>query len=133
MPLVYRFENTWGRGPWTGGGSYAYDDNHKCRDKMHSCNDMSTPSDPSEGAVHDHWGDGTLGGLTFGFTSLKQLKKAFPSGLGRAAMAGAGQSLKVFEVPDAFLSASPSQCVFNPEKARYVKTLDLKTLKPLEV
>jgi hypothetical protein len=129
--LVYRFENDKGQGPWWGNAVTAYDRHQRTRDKYHSCGDMPAPSSRLEGAVHDHWSAGSLRGFIFGFASLDQLKAAFRSGVGRAAMGAVGQRLKVFEVPDGAVFTSPAQCIFERGDAVQVGELDLRTLKPL--
>lgn len=132
MITVYRFENSEGLGPWTGGAAYTYDQNQRTRDKWHTCYNLPAPSDHTEGRVFDHWNDGSLGHFIFGFTSLRQLRKAFRSGVGREAMAREhGQMLNVYLVSPEAVFSSRSQAIFLPTYAMKVGSLDPRTLKPI--
>lgn len=132
MPLVYRFENSQGEGPWSGRASCLYDvAAAKTNGREHSCYDMPCLHDVVEEGkpAHRHFQQYGVVGYRFGFTSKAQLKRAFPSSVGRAAMGEAGQVLKVYEVPERVLLRGAAQCIFKKEHARLVGTLDMKTLK----
>lgn len=134
MTIVYRFENSDGAGPWTGDASYIYDDAAQpTMGEGHSCDAMpSLHSHEEQGRpAHDHYMRRGVDGYHFGFTSKDQLRRAFPSSVGRAAMGKYGQILKVYDVPPAALLRGAAQCIFKKDQATLLATLDIKTLKEI--
>lgn len=132
--IVYRFQNDKAQGPWTGNASEVYDQHQRTRNKRHSCGDMPAPFDMAElgTQLHNHCKQFGVGHWHFGFTSLAQLRQAFPSSVGRLAMGQVGQRLMAFEVRRDFMMRGAAQCIFDPAHATYQFDLDLKTLKYLD-
>lgn len=128
---VYRFENEQQLGPFSGRGVNEYMDAQQVGE-WHSPYDMPCLWDARErgSEAHDHYATYGLGDLKFGFASLAQLRAAFPSGVGRAAMRTAGQRLVVYEVPKDAVFKGNAQVIFDPDRAERAGERDLKTLKP---
>jgi hypothetical protein len=130
---IFRFEDEQGFGPWRGWGADAYDEAHRMRDRHHRCSDMPGPlGEPAQTNIHRFFAQAEQKGVEpphrFGFLSLKQLKKAFPSGVGRAAMGKAGQRLSVYQVPSSDVVTGDSQVAFLKDRARKVGELDMRSL-----
>lgn len=136
METLYRFEDAEGKGPWTTDepalSAYLA---HQRVDKWHQPSDMPRPlgDGPELTALArgdtKHRGQG-INGLLFSFRTKAQLKRAFPSGAGRRAMAKyGGIKIVVYEVPEAV--HGDSQSVFDPTIATRKGELDPVTLKTL--
>jgi hypothetical protein len=133
---IFRFEDDHGFGPWRGWGVEAYDKAHRMKDRDHRCSDMPGPlGEPKTTNIHKVFVEAEQKGKEpphrFGFLSLKQLKQAFPSAAGRAAMGKVGQRLRVYQVPSSDVVTGDSQVAFIKDRALNVGELDMRTLKPM--
>ena len=127
---VYRFENDEGKGPWTcwPQGSGVYDD---YREEGPSCWNMPVLTEEGDTPVKRHYTTNSMQGWVFGFTSLEQLKRAFPCAVGREAMGKVGVHLKKYLVRVERVLSSPSQCIFPKEEKQksLAAILDIVTLE----
>ena len=133
MIPVYRFEDANGCGPfdrWRGAGLYDEAQQHS---EYHSCADMPSLNCTQERGsdAHQHARLHGCLGLHFGFTTLDQLKEAFPCPEGRVnmAMAKGDFRIAVYEVPPQSLLTGYSQCLFKKEHAVLVGYCDLRSLE----
>jgi hypothetical protein len=123
--LIYRVENQAGEGAFAAGLAHEHDVAKP--DHCKGAYAMPSPfAEPRGTPVHDHAAtQGFNSDQLFGFRSLTQLKRAFRSKRGRAAMAAHGGHVLVAEVPAEHVLVGTAQVVFGRRYARAVKFLDL--------
>jgi hypothetical protein len=125
--LLIRMEDEKGQGPWSGAGQ-AYE--------AYYAADTDQRDVDGYGGVCSHY----IAGMTYGdkrifaCPTLRAFRNYFCYRDGRCRMALHGCLPHVYYVPKRWVAVcrTKSQCVFKPEKARFVCRLDPYTLKPIK-